>query len=185
MARQRVLERAGWTFWRCFASSFTLRRDAVINDLLQTLESLGIEPLGSEFIDNTVWVHSREVDPYAVTEYVEVVTTPTHYAPGPRENDEGRANERQADPGVFAIERAQLTDLGALSDQDVRAAIYSAIPVSGRVDLETLVRRVVQGLGFEKIDLPLKLRINTILGCETGAGGLERDADWQIRRTGS
>ena len=66
MARQRVLERAGWTFWRCFASNFTLRRDVVLNDLLQTLDGLGIEPLGAEFVDNTVWVHSREVDPYAV-----------------------------------------------------------------------------------------------------------------------
>jgi very-short-patch-repair endonuclease len=68
MARQRVLERAGWTFWRCFASSFTRRREAVIQDLLQTLDGLGIEPLGSEFVDNTVWVHTKEVDPFAIEE---------------------------------------------------------------------------------------------------------------------
>jgi very-short-patch-repair endonuclease len=68
MARQRVLERAGWTFWRCFASSFTRHREAVVNDLRQTLEKLGIEPLGSEFVDNTVWVHAKQVDPYAVAE---------------------------------------------------------------------------------------------------------------------
>lgn len=72
MARQRVLERAGWTFWRCFASSFVRRRDAVINDLLQTLQRLGIEPLGSETVDNTVWVHHKEVDPYRVEEAAEV-----------------------------------------------------------------------------------------------------------------
>ena len=66
MARQRVLERAGWTFWRCFASSFTRRRETVIQDLVQTLDSLGIEPLGSEYVDNTVWVHTKEVDPYAI-----------------------------------------------------------------------------------------------------------------------
>jgi len=66
MARQRVLERAGWTFWRCFASSFARRREAVILDLVQTLDSLGIEPLGSEYVDNTVWVHTKEVDPYAI-----------------------------------------------------------------------------------------------------------------------
>ncbi len=64
MARQRVLERAGWTFWRCFASSWARRRDEVVCDLLQTLEGLGIEPLGSETVDNTVWVHHKEVDPY-------------------------------------------------------------------------------------------------------------------------
>ena len=73
MARQRVLERAGWTFWRCFASSFTRRREAVVADLRQTLDALGIEPLGSEFVDNTVWVHAKEVDPYAVTEAVSEV----------------------------------------------------------------------------------------------------------------
>lgn len=68
MARQRVLERAGWTFWRCFASSWARRREACIADLLQTLDSLGIEALGSETVDNTVWVHYREVDPYNLDE---------------------------------------------------------------------------------------------------------------------
>ncbi len=72
MARQRVLERAGWTFWRCFASSFVRRRQAVLEDLMQTLTRLGIEPLGSETVDNTVWVHSKEVDPYGVEEESEV-----------------------------------------------------------------------------------------------------------------
>lgn len=73
MARQRVLERAGWTFWRCFASSFVRRRQAVLDDLMQTLARLGIEPLGSETVDNTVWVHYKEVDPYGVEEKTEVV----------------------------------------------------------------------------------------------------------------
>lgn len=66
MARQRVLERAGWTFWRCFASSFVRRRDEVVDDLLKTLDRLGIEPLGSESVDNSTWVHTREVDPYEI-----------------------------------------------------------------------------------------------------------------------
>jgi very-short-patch-repair endonuclease len=71
MARQRVLERAGWTFWRCFASSFVRRRKPVMDDLLQTLERLGIEPLGAESVDNTVWVHAKEVDPYEVEESID------------------------------------------------------------------------------------------------------------------
>ena len=68
MVRQRVLERAGWTFWRCFASSFVRRREAVVADLMQTLQKLGIEPLGSETVDSTVWVHYKEVAPYVVEE---------------------------------------------------------------------------------------------------------------------
>ena len=66
MTRQRVLERAGWTFWRCFASSFVRRRQAVLDDLMGTLADLGIEPLGAESADNTVWVAYKEVDPFDV-----------------------------------------------------------------------------------------------------------------------
>jgi very-short-patch-repair endonuclease len=68
MARQRVLERAGWTFWRCFASSWARRKGEVVKELLQTLGDLGIEPLGSEAVDNTVWVLAKEVDPFAVAD---------------------------------------------------------------------------------------------------------------------
>ena len=68
MARQRVLERAGWTFWRCFASSFARRREEVIHDLLSALAGLGIEPLGAESMDNTIWVETREADPFGVEE---------------------------------------------------------------------------------------------------------------------
>ncbi|WP_029001180.1 AAA domain-containing protein [Azohydromonas australica] len=46
--RQRVLERAGWVFWRCFASTWTLQREAMLAELLARLAELGIEPVGRE-----------------------------------------------------------------------------------------------------------------------------------------
>lgn len=46
MRRQRTLERAGWRFWRCFASTFLRKREAVLADLLETLSGMGIEPIG-------------------------------------------------------------------------------------------------------------------------------------------
>jgi very-short-patch-repair endonuclease len=45
--RQRVLERAGWTFWRCFASTWTLRQEEVFAELLERLATLEIEPIGA------------------------------------------------------------------------------------------------------------------------------------------
>jgi len=48
MRRQRVLERAGWNFWRCFASNFVLHRDALLADLVNALKGRGIEPLGAQ-----------------------------------------------------------------------------------------------------------------------------------------
>jgi very-short-patch-repair endonuclease len=48
MKRQRDLERAGWSFWRCFASTFLRRREEVVADLLRTLGGHGIDPVGIE-----------------------------------------------------------------------------------------------------------------------------------------
>ena len=42
--RQRALERMGWSFWRCFASNFILKKERVLNDLKQVLTSHKIFP---------------------------------------------------------------------------------------------------------------------------------------------
>lgn len=47
MQRQRILERAGWVFWRCFASTWSLRKDDVTAELRARLHSMDIEPLGA------------------------------------------------------------------------------------------------------------------------------------------
>ena len=44
MARQRVLERVGWRFWRCWASSFTIDPDGCMADLFSVLDANGIRP---------------------------------------------------------------------------------------------------------------------------------------------
>ena len=60
MSRQRVLERAGWTFWRCFASTWHLRKEEVLQELLDRLSAMGIEPLGAieripMLVEKRVW----------------------------------------------------------------------------------------------------------------------------------
>jgi very-short-patch-repair endonuclease len=45
MRRQRTLERVGWRFWRCFASSFYRNPDLVMSDLTEMLTRMGIEPV--------------------------------------------------------------------------------------------------------------------------------------------
>jgi very-short-patch-repair endonuclease len=44
MQRQRTLERAGWTVWRCFASTFVRDRETVFEELLTELSALKISP---------------------------------------------------------------------------------------------------------------------------------------------
>jgi very-short-patch-repair endonuclease len=48
MSRQRILERVGWRFWRCWSSSFTLDPNGCMADLFETLDRLGIEPSPDE-----------------------------------------------------------------------------------------------------------------------------------------
>jgi very-short-patch-repair endonuclease len=61
MQRQRVLERAGWVFWRCFASAFVRRRQAVLADLLTALEVRGIGPMDAESTPRSVHTEQRIV----------------------------------------------------------------------------------------------------------------------------
>jgi transcription elongation GreA/GreB family factor len=58
MRRQRVLERVGWRFWRCWASSFTIAPDECMADLFATLDRSDIRPLGKSD-GPTVYVEHR------------------------------------------------------------------------------------------------------------------------------
>jgi very-short-patch-repair endonuclease len=60
MRRQRTLERAGWRFWRCFASTFVMNRKEVLADLLNTLHDFGIEPIGINGAGTSIHVESRQ-----------------------------------------------------------------------------------------------------------------------------
>jgi very-short-patch-repair endonuclease len=58
--RQRVLERAGWSFWRCFASTWSMRKDEVFQELIDHMTSMQIGPIGSaasipSIVDKRTW----------------------------------------------------------------------------------------------------------------------------------
>jgi very-short-patch-repair endonuclease len=73
MNRQRVLERAGWTFWRCFASTWSMRKNEVLVDLIARMNALGIEPLGAleripTLVEYREWRRERDAATPAVKE---------------------------------------------------------------------------------------------------------------------
>jgi very-short-patch-repair endonuclease len=72
MQRQRILERAGWIFWRCFASSFVRRRNDMVADLLRTLAECGIEPIGSENASRSVHTDLRHFSSTKIVTWVQV-----------------------------------------------------------------------------------------------------------------
>lgn len=61
LQRQRTLERAGWTFWRCWGSSFLRDQNACMSDLFAVLASYDIEPIGALDTDLSDVVEYREV----------------------------------------------------------------------------------------------------------------------------
>ncbi len=73
MQRQRVLERAGWTFWRCFASSFARKRSECLADLFKTLTNHGVEPLGGSQAPRSVHTERRV---YCMSDIEQARSTP-------------------------------------------------------------------------------------------------------------
>lgn len=64
MRRQRILERAGWRFWRCFASTFVLHKDDVVQDLIDTLAAHGIQPSSVDAPVTSIHVETRKVEAF-------------------------------------------------------------------------------------------------------------------------
>ena len=52
---------------------FVAAKNTALEATFKKYRVLGIDPLGSETVDNTVWVHYKEVDPYGVESETEVV----------------------------------------------------------------------------------------------------------------
>ncbi|KTD73769.1 AAA domain-containing protein [Legionella tucsonensis] len=71
MNRQRILERAGWKFWRCFASTFVLNKKSIVQDLIRSLTELGIEPIGSDGVINSIHCEQRRIKALAQMETAE------------------------------------------------------------------------------------------------------------------
>lgn len=83
MFRQRVLERAGWHFWRCFASDFIRNKQSNVDDLFEQLKARGIEPIGSENAPRTLHTEHRRVEAYpkaVAQEPIEEEVEPLRYA---------------------------------------------------------------------------------------------------------
>ena len=77
MRRQRILERVGWRFWRCWASSFTLDADGCMADLFDTLERAGVRPMAGPESAATYTEHrvatanAADLAPVAVNDDIE------------------------------------------------------------------------------------------------------------------
>ena len=71
-SRQRTMERVGWTFWRCWGSSYALDPGGCIDDLVTTMNGMGIKPVNKSSHKN-IYTEFREIrnennEPYVTEE---------------------------------------------------------------------------------------------------------------------
>jgi very-short-patch-repair endonuclease len=59
--RQRILERVGWTFWRCWGSTFYREPERILANLFDTLADMGITPIGGDMEFQSGIAEFREV----------------------------------------------------------------------------------------------------------------------------
>ncbi len=154
LVRQRVMERVGWRFWRCWGSSYLLDPEVCFNDLIATLNELEIQPATSE-VSVSTHTEFRIVEDASKSEprLVTVLEEEAQVEAGDRVlvtfNDEpGRQH-------TFVIDEDK-TDEGM--------GIYSINHSVGKALLGAMVEDEI------RIALADKLRIATILGIEKGGG---------------
>jgi very-short-patch-repair endonuclease/transcription elongation GreA/GreB family factor len=63
--RQRALERLGWTFWRCWGSTWIADREGCLADLVDVLQRLGIDPVGMTEVEGVFTEHIEVPNPAA------------------------------------------------------------------------------------------------------------------------
>jgi len=99
IGRQRVLERAGWKFWRCWGSSFYANRNACLDDLVLALEAEGIEPIGRTEVDTSGLVEFLEVVEDNEVRYVNAPhPTQDDGFPDPTDQEEPEPGPSRAEP---------------------------------------------------------------------------------------
>ena len=185
LVRQRNLERMGWRFGRCWGSSYYLDPDACIDDLVRTLDSMGIKPLSGEARVN-VYTEHRVLDatepefmePEAVAaseqSYIPVSAT---LAPGP--DQFGRAIPQNTRATPSASDFVEIGDRVLISYTDEPGRQHTIRVSDTEHDPDMQIIRVGHPLADallgatvdEEIDIPAGGHIRTITVIE-----IEKDA---------
>jgi very-short-patch-repair endonuclease len=157
MRRQRTLERVGWRFWRCFASSFYRDADGVMNDLFEMLTRMGIEPSPD---DSTGKLVRRFAEYRTINLEPSAANAPE---PAPLFDDETGQNITHAETASLARSNIEVGDKVVLIFSDDQKRV-SARLIDGANDLEKgrlsiaspLGRAVMGAEEGDEVELPLE-----------------------------
>jgi very-short-patch-repair endonuclease len=148
--RQRTLERAGWTFWRCWGSSWMRNPDQCFQDLLGVLKDHEIDPIGALDSDLSDVVEYREVfgiEPETFDDEVldiEIESEDSKFATPVQ--DEDLATEA----GTPDAPRAAPKKADDVSDSDIRTTIQYVLKAcpNQTCTVDSLPARVLKAFGI-------------------------------------
>lgn len=145
MARQRQLERAGWTFVRIRESEFYADREWAVRRIVEACEELGIRPIGEEEhgIDEEQTV-GAPVDEALSQEHEE---EEEQGEPGEGEEEAPKRTGEYRGPALLAAysEESGFPDPRDASPANVRAALRRIIEKEGPLTKRLLVKLYVAG----------------------------------------
>lgn len=153
LSRQRVMERVGWRFWRCWGSSFLLDPQACFGDLVATLNELEIRPCASHAVSSAYTEFRIIEDPSKV----ETTTAPIIEEEASVEVGDRVLVTFNDEPG------RQHTIVISPDGTDAGVGIYSRDRVVAKALLGAMVDDELS-IAFED-----KVRIATVLGIEKSA----------------
>jgi very-short-patch-repair endonuclease/transcription elongation GreA/GreB family factor len=129
--RQQILERVGWKFWRCWGSSFYLNPDECMEDLVQTLQTMGIEPFSSDNTDSNHYTEHR------------VIGIEQEAEPDLDEPEESEDTSEKSPEQMVLFSKQKRTSLETQTpekpDEDIVSSITKTIPVDDASDEEIIV----------------------------------------------
>ena len=149
--RQRTLERAGWTFWRCWGSSYYRDPSACMADLFATLQHHGIDPIGGMDADLTDIVEYREVFGIKKSEPTEdvIANEPPGDSDEPEESDdpESLPSDEDSDVDLDTDQKRKPADVPDGEIQSAVRVVLSGCP-NRSCTVESLAGRVLKHLGL-------------------------------------
>ncbi len=174
MARQRQLERAGWTFVRVRESDFYADRETAVRAIVDACEELGIRPL--DFVDEP----QSEPPPEAAADRDARGDSldEASLVGEDREEDAAASEVSSASYGPFTgySETLGFPDPRDASPANVRAVLRQIIEKDGPLTRSSVCRLYVEGCpGLQRVGRAVRQTLNRALGAMLRAGEIVQD----------
>jgi very-short-patch-repair endonuclease len=174
MARQRQLERAGWTFVRVRASDFYADRQRAINAVVEACEELGIPPVDSVDEPQREPPRAPALDHGTPTS----VTAETAIAGEDQEEDTDETEGSSSTVGPFAgySKALRFPDPREASPANVREILRQIIERDGPLTRSSVYRLYVEGCpDLQRVGKIVRQALNRALGTMLRAGEIVQE----------